>query len=53
MRAGCVAVLVVVRAGHVYALPWSEARMHVSLGDKELRDWFVKPGSAYLARWAE
>ncbi len=53
VRAGCVCVLVVIRAGHVYALPWSEARRHVSLGDRELRDWYVRPGTAYLSRWSE
>jgi hypothetical protein len=53
LRAGCVSVLVVVRAGHVYAVPWSSARREVSLGDAELRDWWVRPGSPYLARWSE
>jgi hypothetical protein len=52
VRDGCVCVLVIIRAGHVYAVPWSVARTHVALGDAELRDWFVKPGTAYLARWS-
>lgn len=52
--AGCVAVLAVVRGPRrdLYALPWSEARRHGSLGDAELADWKVRPGEPYLSRWS-
>jgi hypothetical protein len=47
--AKCVAVLIVIRAGRAYAMPWSFARKHVGLGDAELEQWYVQPGAAYLA----
>jgi penicillin-binding protein-related factor A (putative recombinase) len=52
VQAGCVAVLIVIRAGRAYAMPWSFARQHVGLGDVELEPWYVQTGEAYLARWS-
>jgi hypothetical protein len=54
LAAGCVAVLAIVLGPRrdLYAVPWSEARTHASLGPDELASWWVKPGDAYLARWA-
>ena len=54
VRDSAVAVLAIVRGPRrdLFALPWSEARGHVSLGDAELREWYVRPGVPYLARWA-
>ncbi len=49
----CVAVLLVVRGGHGYAIPWGTARGFDRLGDEQLEPWWIRPGSAYLARFAQ